>query len=336
MKNRVKKIAGACMAAAALLVAGGGYYYFHVHTDTPDVAMKTLAKSIERHDLKEFHRVVNVDSVLDSGYDGFVAGLTSAETPTDSDESMKNFLQILRAPMMLSLKAALDSYIATGELKAQGTDGVRELLERTGLNDIEIRDVKNIQVNDANRNEAFADIIVFQPELEREFPIQFILNRGDDNQWQVARVQNFQEYVEQIMQARRTQLDEYLATISEINTSHEASLREAEQKYGMILSLGNLAQDKTRADLKNILLDVYKRDWEQRKQELFGLHVPKDAETLHNLYIKICDLSIASTQDYANWMDDKNAMTIKSAEDKFHQAQTLMTEATALARRMAG
>ena len=336
MKKRVKKIAGACMAAAALLVAGGGYYYFHVHTDTPDVAMKTLAKSIERHDLKEFHRVVNVDSVLDSGYDGFVAGLTSAKTPTDSDESMKNFLQILRAPMMLSLKAALDSYIATGELKAQGTDGVRELLERTGLNDIEIRDVKNIQVNDANRNEAFADIIVFQPELEREFPIQFILNRGDDNQWQVARVQNFQEYVEQIMQARRTQLDEYLATISEINTSHEASLREAEQKYGMILSLGNLAQDKTRADLKNILLDVYKRDWEQRKQELFGLHVPKDAETLHNLYIKICDLSIASTQDYANWMDDKNAMTIKSAEDKFHQAQTLMTEATALARRMAG
>lgn len=62
--------------------------------------------------------------------------------------------------------------------------------------------------------------------------------------------------------------------------------------------------------------------------------VPKDAVTLHNLYMKICDTSIAAATDYAKWMDDKNAATIKSAEDKIHQVQTLMGEAAALAKRM--
>ena len=64
------------------------------------------------------------------------------------------------------------------------------------------------------------------------------------------------------------------------------------------------------------------------------MKVPKDAETLQNLYMRICDLSIAAAKDYAKWMDDNNAATIKSAEEKIHQVQTLMAEAASLAKRM--
>ena len=135
-------------------------------------------------------------------------------------------------------------------------------------------------------------------------------------------------------QARRIQLDEYLAQAAEINTRHETKIREAEEKYGMILALGSLAQDKTRADLKALLDDGFKKDWELRKQELFSLHVPKDAEPLHNLYMRICDLWIDAAQDYSSWMDDNNSMTIKAAEEKIHQVQDLTSEASALAKRM--
>ena len=95
-----------------------------------------------------------------------------------------------------------------------------------------------------------------------------------------------------------------------------------------------MAQDKTRAELKALIVEVFQPDWEGRKQELFSLPVPKDAAALQELYMKICDLSIAAAQDYAKWLDDKNAATIKSAEDKIHQAQTLTREAAALAKRM--
>lgn len=336
MKQRLKIAAGIGVTALAVAVAGGGYYHFHVNNDTPEYAIKTIQQSIEERDTKNFYRAVNVDSVLDSGYDGFVAGITSPEnvmTP-DARDAIRNFTQMLRAPMILSLKAAIDSYIATGDLKAEENGGVIELLDKTGLNDAEIRDVKNIEINDANKNEAFADLIIYQPEIGQEFPLQFILARGADNQWQVVRVQNFQEYVEQIGQARRAQIDEYLTKAGEINIRHEATIREAEQKYGMILAVGNLSNDKTRADLKVLINDVFKKDWEARKQELFSLKVPKGAEPLHNLYMRICDVAIAAAQDYAKWMDDRNSATIKSAEEKIHQAQSLMTEAADLAKRM--
>ena len=336
MNKQIKKAAGAGIAALALCVAGGGYYHFHVSSDTPDFAIKTIYESVEKHDAKTFYRLVNVDSVIDSGYEGLVEGLTSAEnlTTPDAKEAIKDFTQMFRGSLTLSLKTAIDSYVATGDLKAEENGGVMELLDRTGLNDAEVRDVKNVQINDANKDEAFADLMIFQPELDKEFPLQIVLARGADKQWQVIRVENFKEYVQEIAAARKIHLDDYLAKAGEINSRHESIVREAEQKYGMILAVGNLSQDKTRAELKALIDDVFKKDWEERKQELFSLPVPKDAEPLHNLYMRICDLSIAASKDYAKWLDDNNPATIKSAEDKIHQAQTLITEAASLAKRM--
>ena len=335
MNKRIKLAAGA--VAAAAILAGGGWYWFHTRTDTPDYAINSVTKSIEAHDVNEFHRYVNLDSVLDSGYNGFIDGMTNfdpALTP-ETKEAILNFTQILRAPLLLSLKASIDSYVETGDLNTKENVGVADLIQRTGLNDIELRGIKNIQRNDANENEAFADVIVFQPELEREFPIEIVLARQEDKHWQIVRVQNLQEFVAQVAQVRRAQIGEYLAKVAEINMRHELVIRETEQKFGTILTHGNLGQDKTRAELKAVMLDTFKKDWESRKQELFSLHVPKDAETLHNLYMRICDLFIGYADDYAKWLDDKNALTIKSAESKIHQAQTLMTEAAALAKRMA-
>ena len=335
MDKKIKRAAGVGLAALALVVAGGGYYHFHVDTDTPNFAIKTIEQAIKDHDPKTFHSVVNVDGVLASGYDGFVEVVTSPDVVTmaDTRDVIKDFTQMLRDPMLMSLKAAIDSYVATGDFDAEKNAGVAELLDRMGLKGAEVRDVRNVQINDANRKEAFADLIVFQPELDREFPLQFVLTRGEDK-WQVSRVHNFKEYVEQIAQARRAQLDDYLKQTGEINNKHEAILREAEKKYGAILSTGNLSEDKTRAELKTLINDTFKKDWEERKQELFTLRVPKDAETLHNLYMKICDTAIDAAQTYSKWIDDRNPETIKAAEEKIHQVQTLINEAATIAKRM--
>ena len=264
------------------------------------------------------------------------AWLTSFDNsmPPEARDAIKNFTEMLRAPMIITLKSAIDSYVATGDLDAKKNAGVPEMLQRTGLNDVEVRSVKHIQLNDANRNEAFADVIIFQPELGREFALQIVLTRVADEQWQITRVLNFKDYVAQINQARRIQIDDYLTTAGEINARHDTAIREAEQKYGSILSMGSLGQDQTRDNLKTLFNEVIKPDWELRKQELSALNVPKNAESLQNLYIQICDLSIACAQDYANWLEDKNIETIKSAEEKLHQAQALTDEAATIAKRM--
>ena len=230
--------------------------------------------------------------------------------------------------------SALDSYVATGKFSEKNNDDILELLESVGLKDAEVRDVKNIQLNDADRNEAFADFIIFQPELGSEFPMRMVFVRDNDKKWKLTRVQNFQEYVEQVNRARRRQVEEYISQASEINSRHDAVVREAENKYGSILSLGDIGRDKTRADIKNMVSDVMRKDWEERKRELSALHVPAEAAHLHELYMQICDMAVSAADDYIKWLDDRNSETMKSAEEKIHKIRTLTTEATALAKHM--
>ena len=121
--------------------------------------------------------------------------------------------------------------------------------------------------------------------------------------------------------------------INTLSKPPKLTINTAQQKYNSILEEGTLGQDKTRADLKTLMLDI-KKDWETRKQELSALNVPAGAKTLHNLRIKICDTEIAYAENYAQWMDDKKAITAKTAEDKKKLAQTLRAEDNALTRRM--
>lgn len=334
MDNKLK--IGVGVGVIVLLLAGGGFFFFHSNKNTPEYAMEQVEKSIKSHDKKEFHRLVNVDSVLNSGYDEIVEGLTDSDKSMsiEAREAVKNFTQMLKSPLILSLKSAIDSYVETGEFKESENAGVKELLGRTGIDKIEFRDVENISVNPENDREAVADIKIFQSELGHEFVLKTVLQKDENNQWQIVSVQNFRDFIMQIGEVRRAQLDLYLKQSEEINSRHDQVIRDAEQKYSSILALGSLGQENTRSDLKNLMLDVIKKDWEVRKQELFNLTVPQGAETLQNVRLKICDLEIGYAEEYANWMSDKKASTIKSAEEKRRQAQTLMTEANVLARRM--
>ena len=122
--------------------------------------------------------------------------------------------------------------------------------------------------------------------------------------------------------------------LKKINLKYNKKVHDAEEKYKAISAAGSLAQEVTRTKLRAIMQDEIKKDWEDRKKELSELTVPKDAETLQNLRIKICDLEIEYAEGYAKWLDDKQAATVKLAEEKHHQAQTLKIEEQNLIRRM--
>ena len=160
------------------------------------------------------------------------------------------------------------------------------------------------------------------------------MKKSDTGEWHVVDIKNFREFIEMLNQTRHEQLKEYLEETESIITRHDKTIKDAEQKYSSILSSGRLGQDNTRNNLKNLMIDVIKKDWEVRKQELFNVKIPKDAEALQNLRIKICDLSIESAELYAKWMDDKNAATIKEADNKRKQVQTLFDEEKLLVARM--
>ena len=333
----------ACAAMAVILIAVmGAYLFLHSKVRTPDLALKMIGESIDAHDARAFNSVVDVDTVLNSSYDGFVEGLIESDgaMSPEAREAITNFTQMLRQPIINSLKTAIETYVENGSIaQQQPADdnkfmAASDIMERAGLSKLEFKQVDGIAIDERNPDRAVADIRFYQPEAESDFVFKVVIERSDDLNWRVVRIDNFRDFTEVVAKIRRIALDKYLAQTSEINLRHDQTIREAEQKYGAILSLGNLGQDQTRFDLKVLLTDVVKKDWEVRKQELFTVDVPTAAESLQNLRMRICDLSIGSAADYAKWMEDNKSATMKSAEEKYKQAQALMEEEKNLIARM--
>lgn len=325
---------GVGLGVAALIAAGGGYCYFSATRDTPEYAIQIVEESIINHDKEEFYKVVKLENVLESSYSGLVEGLTDSDKTMSDDakESIKNFTQMLRVPLILSLKSAIDSYVETGEFQADGNIGVNDIISRTGLDKIQYRGVDKVTINPANET-AIAEIKIYQPELEREFAIEAMMIKSDDG-WQIIRLENLQDFINSINQNRRVQLDKYLEEIAEIINRHESAIFEVNQKLAEFMALGSFNQKNNSEDLKNLMLDVYKKDWQERKQEFFSLSAPKPAENLQNLLLKVCDLEISYADDLAQWTVDSKSTTLKAAEEKHRQAQAIKTEIDLLTSRM--
>lgn len=332
MNKKIKIGVGAGLAA---IILGGGYcWYSNLDKHKPEYAVQIAEQAVTNHDKEYFHRYVDVDSVLDESYDGLIEGLTDSDqtlTP-DAKDAVRNFSQMLRAPIIASLKAAVDSYVETGNFDAQTS--ATEILTRTGIDKIEYRGLEGVTVNTFDENEAVARIKVYQPELAQEFTITAVLKVNADGNWQIVRLQNFQELFNNLNQTRRTQLDGYLEQTAKIEASHDAVIRDAEQKYEEILSAGALNQPQTRADLRALMLDVIKKDWQARKQELFSLKVPPEAQELQNMRLKICDLEIDYANNYAQWLDDKKASTLRISEERQRQSNELKANATTLHQKL--
>ncbi len=327
---------GVIAGISALLIAFGGYKLLISGRNTPEYALQIVEKSVENHNKADFYKVVNLESILDDSYSSLVAGVTDADqTMTeDAKAAVKSFTEMLREPLLLSLKAAIDSYIETGEFNKEENASIKTLLERTGLDKFKYQKIENVAINPKNSNEATARVNVFHTELNEVILFNISLERNENNEWQIVSIQNFQQFIDKLNAFRRAQLDEYIAKSDEIIKRHENSAYDNELKYHEILSRGTLGQDEIRTEIKNLMLEVVKKDWEQRKEELSALEIPNGAKTLHHLRIKICDLEIGYAEDYAQWMDDKKAETAKSADEKKARAKTLKTEEHSLYRRL--
>ena len=332
METKLK--VGICAGILIIISAVGGYF-FADNTKTPEYTLEVVQESIIKHDKETFYEYVDIDKILETSYGAMIEGVTDSHQNLTSDarDAIKSFTEMIKTPILVTLKATIDSYIETGTFIEEDSAGVADILKRTGLGKTEFRGTGAVELS-KNDSEATADIKVYHPEIGREFTLKFILTRTDGGDWKITGIKNFGDFTRQIVQVKRGKLAEYLSKSAEITSRHDTIIKAAEKKYGSILSAGSLANTGTREKLKAVMSDEIKSDWVQRRQELSELIVPKEAETLQRLRLKICDLQIEYAEGYAQWMDDKFAATVKAADEKRRQAQTLMTEVANLAERM--
>lgn len=331
--------------ALVILLLGGVYGYVRIYTKTPEYALMQVQDAIEKHDKAQFSRYVDMDGLLDTSYDSFIAALIETDKPEgEAKAAIEDFARMMKAPLISSFKTAVESFVETGAWEpSSAKDGAQQsgvmdteqALERTGLKETAFRGMDGIEVDD-KAGSAIAKVQVFQKEADDAFVLEVKLLRQDSGDWRVEEITNFQSFVAFVEQARKAKLKAYADATEKIMATHNEAMLHAQDAFMQTLSDGSLGNQETRDALKTLMEKTILTDWQQRKAELEAVDVPVAAQSLQHLRLRICDLHIAYAEGYAAWLTDKKAETIREAERQLKQARTLEQEERFLARRVSG
>lgn len=331
------KITGAALLCAAILFAGL-FWYFRVYTKTPEYALRAIESAMEQHDKVLFFRYVRLDSLLDSGYDDFMAGTLDAEFGRSHETSaaLEDFSKMLKPAFIKMLQDAVDTRLTRGEWPSTdpAEDGAdtENILSRIGVRDLTVRQISNLTLNEDQKT-AEADVIAYQSEADSDITFKITLALSEDGDWQVVSIKNLHEYAVLLEKARRLHVESYLKETDTIMARHDHISAAAQLRLYSVLGAGALGSQATRDMARKIMEQDILADWQARKDELSAVSAPRSMQSLHQLRLKICDLHIAYAQGYAAWMTDKNAATIRAAENSLRQAEVLEAEASFLVQR---
>ena len=339
MMSHAMKLKVACATLlGVLLVFAGLFWYFRIYTKTPEYALRSIETALEQHDETLFLRHVRLDDVLNSGYDDFMMGTMDAEFghSRESAAALEDFSKMLKPAFIKMLQDAVHSRLTTGAwpsvTPAEDGGDTENILSRIGVRDLEFREISNLTLHEDTQT-AEADILVHQGEADTDFTFKILLKPSEDGDWQVISIQNLHEYAGVLEQARRRHIAAYLEESNAIIERHDQTSAAAQLRLYSALGAGALGSQATRDMARQIMEQEILADWQERKNELEAVSAPRSMQSLHQLRLKICDLHIAYAQGYAAWMTDKNAATIRAAENSLRQAEVLEVEAAFLVQR---
>lgn len=338
----IKKRLIALGVVLVLLAAAGGYWYVDIYTKTPEYTLKMVQEAVSDHNKEKLDKYVAVDHLLDIASDDMLDGLIQAMVPATGDtrEAVSNLSRMFKTPVVTSLRTAVMNYVEYGSWTNQKSDdnSVNGLVDadmivnRIGLPSIEFQKLDSMAV-DKEEGTALAKVRVLQTDSNEEFVLDVELCQQQDGLWQVYEIVNFKDFIEKLQNIRQQQVKTYLEESSQLMAQHDAVIAESQQKITAILAGSTLGNDSIRSQVKQVS-EEQMADWQSRKTELEAMEVPDAAGSLHRLRLKICDAHIEAAANYAKWMDDKKAATIRASDNSMKIAKTLEKDAELLTKQV--
>ncbi len=338
----IKKRLIALGVVLILLAAAGGYWYVDIYTKTPEYTLKMVQEAVSDHNKEKLDKYVAVDHLLDTASDDMLDGLIQAMVPATGDtrEAVSNLSRMFKTPVVTSLRTAVMNYVEYGSWPNQKSDdnSVNGLVDadmivnRIGLPSIEFQKLDSMAV-DKEEGTALAKVRVLQTDSNEEFVLDVELCQQQDGLWQVYEIVNFKDFIEKLQNIRQQQVKAYLEESSQLMAQHDAVIAESQQRITAILAGGTLGNDGIRSQVKKVSEEQV-ADWQSRKAELEAMEVPDAAGSLHRLRLKICDARIEAAANYAKWMDDKKAATIRASDNSMKIAKTLEKDAELLTKQV--
>lgn len=187
-------------AIIILLIAITGAWYFLYFIKTPVYSLKLAHDAIQTHNVDEFKKHVDVNSIIDSSYDEIVEAQLDINNIKDSN--MRSFLvsisQSLKPKIVHTLTQIVYEKLAGTEstTKEQVDPGeVQEFMDKTGINALKFKEIGSSTTTDG-----IADVpLVFHSDkLNKDITLHVEMRKNNDGTWQAFKIKNLKEYIIEI------------------------------------------------------------------------------------------------------------------------------------------
>ena len=330
-KGKIRFIIALCIIGCAVFACFAYYYY----TTTPGYALKMVREAIETHDEAKFNEYVDVDNLLEDTTGDIIDGLMGSYQSISGETraAVMPLVEMFRSPLKASLKEAIMNYVKHGDFYSDNDMlGYSAIIQKAGLRGIEFRSLGKAEMQ--SDGTAKFDVVIFSPEADDEFKVEFVLAKGENGRYKITETRNFSDFIVFVLEARERKLAEFVAKTKEIIARHDDVIKNADKELIEIMHSGSLGNDRIRNDMREIMKNEVLPDYEARKAEFAALDVPDVARSYYNLLVKICDYRINYANEYARWLETKDANTIHKANELLRTAQTMESEARMLENKM--
>ena len=253
-------------------IAIGAFLGYSQIKKTPSSEIKIIRNTINEHNVEAFHRLVDVDNILDNAADTILTEKLNENTTAYSVQQVAEVYNNQMKPDFLNVtKSAVDEYIQTGKITFPNpiqTDAQR-WLKHSEMDSCIIESMgKPVYTGDS----ATAVVYFKNTNLKFTFELKLDLEKIDKKTWKIVGVKGFEDYNKSLKRALDKKLD-YLNTpirakMDDIIKIQELNARIGEgDEYGFsqTLKIAMKADVKSDKPLSKILGHILVDDGEERE-----------------------------------------------------------------------
>ncbi|NHZ84919.1 MAG: hypothetical protein GWP19_03450 [Planctomycetia bacterium] len=200
------------LISLTVLIVVIAIFFFWQFTKSPKYSLMQVNKSFKQHDLVKFEKYVDVEGITDNIIDQALESDTKDDSPTDLWAKIGEGLVMLLKPQLSKIaKQEVAKLVETGNIEIDKTDNDSEdynfsLSEYWNLTKGEKAEFKGIDYIKKEGKIALVGINIFQKEYETDLIIELKM-RDKGNYWQIAQINNFNEFVGALDSLKANKID---------------------------------------------------------------------------------------------------------------------------------
>lgn len=215
LKNKKVKIA---IGALVIAVVAAVLFYFCYWVKTPAYSLNLVRTAIEKHDLVQFEKHVDLQSVYDRGFDSLIQAELKKSGESDN-ALLVGLVTNVKAGIVETLVSTTKAYVETGKFsKQEGQDKGSKVTNDTGIvpkvnaQRITFKAVRNTE---KDGKVAVVTLTIHDTQVGKDFDIRVNMRELDDGTWQIVELSNLAEFAENYDKAVQDKLAELNQPISQ-------------------------------------------------------------------------------------------------------------------------